>query len=88
MHPAPHAPVISDVSDFVIASPIPAGAHLPLGHSALIFCEGQFGEQDGKTANGLVRSSERYVIQGVIDSTHAGRDSGSVIDGEANGIPV
>ena len=28
---------------------------LPAGSSAIVYCEGQFGEQDGKTANGLVR---------------------------------
>lgn len=88
MHPAPNAPVLSDPSDVAIVSRTPAGARLPLGYSAFVFCEGQFGEQDGKTANGLVRASERYVIQGVIDSTHAGRDAGVVLDGLPNGIPV
>ncbi len=36
---------------------------------ALIYAEGEFGELDGKTANGLVRFSEKYEILGVIDST-------------------
>jgi uncharacterized NAD-dependent epimerase/dehydratase family protein len=56
--------------------------------SAVVYCEGQFGEQDGKTANGLVRHSERYQIVSVIDSTRAGVDSGTYLDGRANGIPV
>ncbi|MGJ9412113.1 DUF1611 domain-containing protein [Aeromicrobium sp. CF4.19] len=60
----------------------------PVGGSAIIYCEGQFGEQDGKTANGLVRHSERYQILSVIDSTHAGADAGMLLDGVANGIPV
>ena len=61
---------------------------LPAGASAIVYCEGQFGEQDGKTANGLVRHSEKYQILGVIDSTHAGADAGMILDGQANGIPV
>lgn len=60
----------------------------PLDTSAVIYCQGQFGEQDGKTANGLVRHSERYDILSVIDSTRAGLDAGSHLDGRANGIPV
>ena len=63
-------------------------ASLPLGHSAVVYCEGQFGEQDGKTANGLVRHSEKYEILSVIDSRHAGSDAGRFLDGAANGIPV
>ena len=30
--------------------------------SAVVYCEGNFGDPDGKTANGLVRHSERYEI--------------------------
>ena len=61
---------------------------LPVGTTAIVYCEGQFGEQDGKTANGLVRHSERYEILSVIDSTHQGTDSGTLLDGTPNGIPV
>ena len=61
---------------------------LPTGTTAVIYCEGQFGEQDGKTANGLVRHSEKYEILSVIDSTHAGADAGMLLDGTAVGIPV
>ena len=43
---------------------------------------------DGKTANGLVRHSERYEILSVIDSAQAGLDAGVVLDGVANGIPI
>ena len=46
-------------------------ASLPSGTTAIVYCEGQFGQQDGKTANGLVRHSERYEILSVIDSTRA-----------------
>lgn len=66
----------------------PIAAALPLGTSAVVYCEGQFGEQDGKTANGLVRHSERYEVLSVIDSTRAGVDAGMMLDAVANGIPV
>ncbi len=61
---------------------------LPEGSTAVVYCEGQFGEQDGKTANGLVRHSEKYDVLSVVDSTHAGADAGTVLDGSPNGIPV
>ncbi|MEO7018245.1 MAG: DUF1611 domain-containing protein [Leifsonia sp.] len=61
---------------------------MPAAASAVIYCEGKFGAQDGKTANGLVRHSEKYRIVGVIDSTRAGEDSGTLLDGRPNGIPV
>ncbi|WP_100407449.1 DUF1611 domain-containing protein [Bacillus solitudinis] len=56
--------------------------------TALIYCENHFGTMDGKTANGLVRSSRNYRIVGVIDSTKAGMDTGEVLEGEKNGIPL
>ena len=55
---------------------------LPLGATAIVYCEGQFGEQDGKTANGLVRHSEKYEILSVIDSSRAGADTGLFRDGK------
>ena len=63
----------------------PGRDHRP---TATVFCEGNFAEIDGKTANGLIRQSERYTIISVIDSTKAGRDSGVVLDGLANRVPV
>jgi len=56
--------------------------------NAVVYCEGLFGRLDGKTANGLVRHSEKYEILSVIDSTCAGGDAGSILDGVPNGIPV
>ncbi len=56
--------------------------------TAIVYCEGNFGAIDGKTANGLVRNSERYKILSVIDSEKAGLDAGSILDQKANGIPV
>lgn len=55
---------------------------------AIVYCEGNFARIDGKTANGLVRHSEAYQILSVIDSNHSGMDSGLVLDGVTNKIPI
>lgn len=57
-------------------------------NTAIVYCEGNFGAIDGKTANGLVRHSEKYEILSVIDSEKAGLDSGEVLGDAPNGIPV
>ena len=56
--------------------------------TAIVYCEANFGAVDGKTANGLVRHSERCKILSVIDSEKAGLDAGTVLDNEPNGIPI
>jgi len=56
--------------------------------TAVVYCEGNFGLVDGKTANGLIRHSEKYKILSVIDSTRAGTDSGEVLDDKPNSIPI
>ena len=56
--------------------------------TAIVYCEANFSGLDGKTANGLVRHSERYAIRSVIDSEKAGLDAGMVLDGKPNGIPI
>ena len=60
----------------------------PLDGTAVVLCEGAFGTTDGKTAHGLVRYTERYRILAVIDSRHAGRDAGEILDGRPSGCPV
>lgn len=60
----------------------------PTRRRATVYCEGNFADIDGKTANGLVRRSDRYEITSVIDSTRSRQDSGTVLDGVANGIPI
>lgn len=65
----------------------------PLGQApspatAVVYCEANFGAIDGKTANGLVRHSERYEILSVIDSEKAGLDSGTVLGEAPNAIPI
>ncbi len=76
----PHVSVAdqSDTDD-AIATQVP---------TAVVYCEGNFGQIDGKTANGLVRHSQAYRILSVIDGTLDGRDSGKVLDGVDNGIPI
>ena len=76
---------VSDPSESIAPA---APFALPVGATAIVYCEGQFGEQDGKTANGLVRHSEKYEILSVIDSLRAGADAGTFLDGTSNGIPV
>ncbi len=56
--------------------------------TAVVYCEANFGAIDGKTANGLVRHSEKYRILSVIDSEKAGLDSGVVLDDKPNAIPI
>lgn len=55
---------------------------------ALVYCDGAFNTPNGKTAHGLVRFTERYEIVGVLDSNYAGRDTGEVLDGKSNAIPI
>lgn len=56
--------------------------------TAVVYCEANFGDIDGKTANGLVRHSEKYRILSVIDSEKAGLDAGVVLGEEPKGIPI
>jgi uncharacterized NAD-dependent epimerase/dehydratase family protein len=56
--------------------------------TAVVYCEANFGDVDGKTAHGLVRHSEKYEIVAVIDSQKAGLDSGAVLDDKPNAIPI
>jgi len=59
--------------------------HVP---TAVVYCEANFGAIDGKTANGLVRHSEKYRIVAVIDSEKTGLDAGAVLGGQPRGIPM
>lgn len=56
--------------------------------TALVYCEGQFGLVDGKTAAALIRHSETYTISGVIDSNLAGKDASEELGGEKTGVPI
>lgn len=82
----PHAPII----DLKVTMPPESLSHDDISRSltAIVYCEANFGGIDGKTANGLVRYSEKYEILSIIDSEKAGLDAGSVLDNEPNGIPI
>ena len=56
--------------------------------TAIVYCEANFGDIDGKTANGLIRRSEKYKILSVIDSKKVGLDTGMVLDNKPNAIPI
>ena len=56
--------------------------------TAIVYCEAEFGAIDGKTANGLVRHSEKYQILSVIDSTKAGLDAGMVLDNKEQAVQI
>ncbi|HSK47625.1 MAG TPA: DUF1611 domain-containing protein [Coriobacteriia bacterium] len=66
-------------------APRPVRDRIP---TAVVYCEANFGAIDGKTANGLVRSSEKYEIVSVIDSKKTGLDAGEVLGDATRGIPV
>jgi len=79
----PNMPALSSIDAIASGAPDPHDMV-----TAIVYCEGNFGAIDGKTANGLIRSSEKYRILSVIDSTQTGLDAGLVLDGKANAIPI
>ncbi|RMG67144.1 MAG: DUF1611 domain-containing protein [Bacteroidetes bacterium] len=60
----------------------------PLDGTAIVYCDGAFLTPNGKTAHGLVRFTERYQVQAVIDARYTGQDAGMALDRRPNGIPV
>lgn len=60
----------------------------PLDGNAIVYADGAFNTPNGKTAHGLARFTKRYRVLGIIDRQYAGQDSGTVLDGKPNGIPV
>ncbi len=82
-------PVVSLTENIVDIRMAPPLRNMPAHFTtSIVYCEANFGSIDGKTANGLVRHSEKYKILSVIDSEKAGQDAGMVLDGEPNGIPI
>jgi len=71
-----------------MSAQLPVGGEQQQVATAVVYCEANFGAIDGKTANGLVRHSEKYEILSVIDSQRAGLDAGVVLGEEPNGIPI
>ena len=56
--------------------------------NAIVITAGYLDSNSGKTAHGLIRGSDRFNIIGIIDSKHAGKDAGEVLDGKKRNIPV
>ena len=87
-----HAPIINEVASIEDRTSLRVtprrGIDKSRTASAVVYCEANFGAIDGKTANGLVRHSEKYKILTVIDSEKAGLDAGMVLDGVPNDIPI
>ena len=58
-------------------------------NQALLLTNGLFLHADAKTAHGLVRGSERFLVCGVIDhAATAGKDAGELLDGQHRNIPI
>ncbi len=56
---------------------------------ALVLTNGMYQTSDAKTAHGLVRGSERFLIAGIIDHANtANKDAGELLDGIHRNIPV
>ena len=60
----------------------------PLKEEAIILTSGLFDSHNAKTAFGLIRNSEQYVILAVIDNNFAGQDAGKLVDGQVLDIPI
>ena len=85
----PHSALIPDAScNSVNLVSSPVASETGVSSTAVIYCEANFGSIDGKTANGLVRFSEKYKVLAIIDSTKDRLDSGEVLGEEPNGIPI
>lgn len=56
--------------------------------TAVVYCEEDFGQIDGKTANDLVRFSQVCRILWVFDSALCGQDRGQVLGSVDNIVPV
>jgi len=56
---------------------------------AFVLTNGLYPTSDAKTAHGLVRGTERFLITGVIDQqATAGKDAGVILDGIHRSIPI
>lgn len=57
--------------------------------TAFVLTNGMYTSSDAKTAHGLVRGTERFLITGVIDEeATTGKDAGALLDGVHRGIPI
>jgi len=56
--------------------------------NAIVLSGGLLNKLDAKTTHGLLRGTERFTIQAVVDHVNAGKDAGEVMDGKHLNIPV
>ena len=58
-------------------------------NNAIVLTNGLLKTSDAKTAHGLIRGTERFVIKGIVDAPEtAGLDAGELLDGRNRSIPV
>ncbi|RYF57451.1 MAG: DUF1611 domain-containing protein, partial [Cytophagaceae bacterium] len=55
---------------------------------AILLTDGLLTTSDAKTAHGLIRSTDRYQIVGVVDAPTAGQDAGTLLDGRNRNMPI
>ncbi|NLE05119.1 MAG: DUF1611 domain-containing protein, partial [Crenarchaeota archaeon] len=55
---------------------------------AIVYCEKEFLNANGKTAHGLLRYTSRYQIMGIVDSKAPAGDAGEILDGKKRSIPL
>lgn len=56
--------------------------------TALLITGGYLDTINAKTAHGLIRGTERFDIQGIVDHKFPGKDGGEVLDGKNRNLPV
>ncbi len=61
--------------------------NLATSHS-LVFTCGILDTGNGKTAHGLIRGSDRFVVKAIVDKKFAGHDAGEILDGIKRNIPI
>ena len=59
-----------------------------MSDDVILLTDDRYTTADAKVAHGLVRGSERFRVVAVLDTTCAGADAGTLLDGRARGIPV
>ncbi|WP_251344282.1 DUF1611 domain-containing protein [Haloplanus halophilus] len=63
--------------------------HFEAPAPAIVLAEGEFGTAEGKTANGIVTSSEVFETRVVVDSETAGRSASDVLENrDAPDVPI
>ncbi len=56
--------------------------------TAIVLTNGMLDTLNAKTCHGLLRGTERFDIQAVIDYKYVGKDAGEIVDGRPRNVPV